>query len=91
MRNIYTGRIKFEKFNFWLTDKLGIAVPAVDKDSDVVVPVEENELLLPQHDKNRVAQLNRFRHDEKKQPQLERLVVSPAKTGQENLKIRGCL
>ena len=40
---------------------LAEGVPAVDEDRDVVIPVQEYQLLLPQHDKYRVTQLRNLR------------------------------
>ena len=43
-------------------------VPAVDEDSDVVIPVQEYQLLLPEHNEDRVTQLRnlttRFYYEE---------------------------
>ena len=43
-------------------------VPAVDEDSDVVIPVQEYKLLLPEHNEDRVTQLRnlttRFYYEE---------------------------
>ena len=36
---------------------LAEGVPAVDEDGDVVIPVEEYQLLFPQHDEDGVSQL----------------------------------
>ena len=44
-------------------------VPAVDEDRDVVVPVEEYQLLLPQHDEDRVPQLGDLGEDEHPGPE----------------------
>ena len=47
---------------------LAEGVPAVDEDRDVVVPVEEYQLLFPQHYEDRVTQLRnlttRFYYEE---------------------------
>ena len=43
-------------------------VPAVDEDSDVVIPVQEYQLLFPKHNEDRVTQLRnlttRFYYEE---------------------------
>ena len=44
-------------------------VPAVDEDRDVVVPVEEYQLLLPQHDEDGVPQLGDLGEDEHPGPE----------------------
>ena len=48
---------------------LAEGVPAVDEDRDVVVPVEEYQLLFPQHYEDRVTQLRNFRQDEHPGPE----------------------
>lgn len=40
---------------------LAEGVPAVDEDSDVVIPVQEYQLLFPEHDEDRVTQLGNLR------------------------------
>ncbi len=44
--------------------KVLVRVPAVDEHGGVVVPVEEDELLLAQHDEHRVDELGQLAHDE---------------------------
>ena len=48
---------------------LAEGVPAVDEDRDVVVPVEEYQLLFPQHDEDGVSQLRNLRQDEHPGPE----------------------
>ena len=36
---------------------MGVVVPAIGKDSDVVVPVKKDELLLAKHNKDGVYEL----------------------------------
>jgi len=46
-----------------------VAVPAVDQDGGVVVPVEEDELLFAQDYEQRVHQLGQLRHYKGKRPE----------------------
>ena len=48
---------------------LAEGVPAVDEDRDVVIPVEEYQLLFPQHDEDGVAELRNLREDEHPGPE----------------------
>ena len=48
---------------------LAEGVPAVDEDRDVVVPVKEDQLLLPQHDEDRVPQLGDLGENEHPGPE----------------------
>ena len=49
-------------------DGIGIAVPAVDEDSDVVVPVQDHHLLLAQDNERSVKQLRELGEREQKGP-----------------------
>ena len=54
---------------------LAEGVPAVDEDGDVVVPVEEDQLLLPQHDEDGVPQLGHLGQHEHPGPEPAHSVV----------------
>ena len=54
---------------------LAEGVPAVDEDGDVVVPVEEDQLLLPQHDEDGVPQLGHLGQHEHPRPEPAHSVV----------------
>ncbi len=48
---------------------LGEGVPRVEQHGDVVVPVQEDERLLPQHDEDGVAQLGNLGQHERQRPE----------------------
>ena len=52
-----------------------INIPRVDQNGGVMVPVEENERLLAQDDKQRVAQLGHFGQDEHGGPESGDFVI----------------
>lgn len=54
---------------------LGVAEPAVHQHRDVVVPVQEDERLLPQHDEHGVAQLGQLRQHKQPRPEATDSVV----------------
>lgn len=54
---------------------LGVAEPAVEEDGDVVVPVEEDEGLLPEDDEDGVAQFGELAQDEHPRPEAGDLVL----------------
>ena len=54
-----------------------VRVPAVEQDGRVVVPVQEDEGLLAQHDKGRVHELGQLGRDEKHRPQARCAVAVP--------------
>lgn len=47
-----------------------IRVPAVQQDSDVMIPVQEDQTLLTQDDEHRVPELRCFTQSEGKRPEL---------------------
>lgn len=47
-----------------------IRVPAVQQDSDVMIPVQEDQTLLTQDDEHRVPEFRRFTQSEGKRPEL---------------------
>ena len=44
-------------------------MPAKEKHCDVVIPVQEDERLLAEHDKNRVQKLGNFGENEEQNPE----------------------
>lgn len=57
-------------------DELREGVPGEEEDGDVVVPVQEDELVLPEHDEDGVDQLGRLRQRERPHPEAEVVVVA---------------
>lgn len=59
----------FSKLGVILTKKTALtAVPRHHNHGSVVVPMQENQRFLPQHDENRVHKLENLRHDEQEVP-----------------------
>jgi len=54
---------------------VGVGVPGVQEDSHVVVPVQEDERLLPEHDEHGVAQLRHLGQREHPVPEAAHAVV----------------
>jgi len=47
---------------------VGVAVPHVDQGGDVMIPMQEDQLLLPQHDEQSVPEFVDFRNGKHKRP-----------------------
>lgn len=54
---------------------LGVREPGVEQHGDVVVPVQENQRLLPKHDEHRVAQLRQFWQHEHPGPETRHAIL----------------
>ncbi len=65
---------------------VGVRVPSIEEDSDVVVPVEEDEWLLPENDEHCVAQLRHLAQREHPVPESTHTVVKEAARKQCSLK-----
>ena len=53
---------------------VGVAVPDVDHDTNVVVPVEEDERLLAKYNEDRVTEFIRLRDDKCECPKGRRAI-----------------
>ena len=49
---------------------VGVAVPYIDHDRDMVVPVQENQWLLAENDEHRIAEFVCLRYDESVCPEF---------------------
>jgi len=66
---------------------LRVAEPRVHEDSNVMVPVQEDQWLLAKHNEDRVAELGQLRENEQPCPEAANLVVFDVAEINENEKL----
>jgi len=66
---------------------LGVSVPGVEQDRDVVIPVEKDEALFPKDNEDRVTQFQDFRENEDPCPKGPYRVVTMPGKGKDNNRV----